>query len=42
MKTVRVELDDETYARLQREAQRRGVDAEAAARSALCEQLAEE
>jgi hypothetical protein len=42
MKTVRVELDDETYARLERRAKRLGVDAQAAARTAVCEQLAAE
>lgn len=42
MKSVVVELDDESYDRLQRRARRLGVDTETAARSAVCEHLAEE
>jgi hypothetical protein len=42
MKSVHLELDDETYAQLERRAKRLGVDTQAAARTAVCEQLATE
>jgi hypothetical protein len=41
MKSVHLELDDETYAQLERRAKRLGVDTDTAARMALCEHLEE-